>query len=79
MTTDETLRATLHVIATMQVDILWVLQMGTMTGADAQRLLDRLQALQDEVRLMRDAAAASPEQYKRYAAPGQAANEPSHN
>jgi hypothetical protein len=63
----------------MQLDILWVLQMGTMSGADAQRLLDQLNSIQNEVRLIREAAAASPEQYKQYAAPGQTANQPSDN
>jgi hypothetical protein len=79
VTTDETLRATLHVIATMQIDILWVLQSGTMNGSDAQRLLQQLNALQREVRLIREAAAASPEQYAHYSAPGQTANKPSDN
>ena len=79
MTTDETLRATLHVFATMQLDVLFVLQSGTMTAADAKRLLEQLYVIQNEVHLLREAAAETPERHAKYAAPGQSAIRPSDN
>jgi len=79
VTTDETLRATLHVISTMQIDALRVLQAGTMSGPDVQRLLDRLQLLLNEVRQLQKAAMLTPDLYREYAAPGHSANVPSVN
>ncbi len=77
MTLDETFRATVPVVTTFLADMRLVIEMGTMDRVEAQQWLVRLRMLQRELDVMQTAAVASPEQYARYAAPGQRANEPS--
>lgn len=79
MTTDESLRATLHVIVQMQNGILRALQSGSMDGHEAIQLLKNLDWLSYQVNDTRKAAAINPSEYAHYAAPGQSANRPSDN
>ena len=79
MTTDETLRATLFAIETLQIEVLRLLQSGKLKGSYAIELLRHLHASAKEFEAIRAAAVHSPELYDKYAAPGNAANEPSEN
>ena len=79
MTIDETLRATLHVMATMQIDILLVIQEGTLDMSRATRILESLASIQKEVAEIRSEASLAPQDWQRYAVSGQTANMPSDN
>jgi len=77
MTVDETLRATLHSIYRLQIDLLRQIQAGTLSFTDARKLLEPPGIVDKEFRLILVSANDSPELYLEWALAGSSANVPS--
>ena len=79
MTITDTFRAAIHVLTTLQVDHLWLLQEGIAAGPEIQERLRRIDFVYREVETLARAAAVHPDGFFRYIASGGAANTPSEN